>query len=248
MARKSSGTIPLALDLKEAIELITAIYERGGGSMTQDDIAALMHLSAKSSGFRLKLAALRNFDLIQTDGYSIRLTDRAKNIVAPTSAEEQQRAIFETFLLVTPFNYLFEKYAGGYLPEFTFLSNTLQKELSIPSEHKEKWVKLFNESGRAAGLLRDDSGKIRVLRTPSPTGGHVFDQSHDERRHIQREEEVTRKSDYEQPAIPKDGLFPVVLDETKRTAYVPLDLTKDDLEYLRGVLDLYVKRREPKTV
>lgn len=244
MARKSSGTIPLALDLKEAIDLITTIYERGGGSMTQDDIAALMRLSPKSSGFRLKLAAMRNFDLIQTDGYSIRLTERARGIIAPTSSQEQHATIYETFNLIPVFSYLYNKYCGGYLPESTFLSNTIEKELSIASEHKEKWVRLFTESGRAAGLLREDGGKMRVLRSPSPTGGFVFEQLPEEKRQAPKEEEGRRN--YGQNSVMNEGLFPVVLDETKRTAYVPLDLTKDDLEYLQGVLELYVKRRESR--
>jgi len=247
MARTSSGTIPLALDLKEAVELAKDIYERGGGVMTQDDIAALMKLSSKSSGFRMRLAAMRSFGLIQTEGQSVRLTQRARAIVAPSSAKEYQTTIVEAFISITVFAYLHGKYQGGYLPEDTFLANTIVKELSSPSEHKEKWVRSFTESARAAGLLREESGKMRVLRTPSPAGGFVSEQSHEKKRQEPREEEEQRKSDYEQKPMMNDGLFPVVLDENKRTAYLPLDLTKQDLEYLTGVLDFYVKRREAKT-
>src|SRR5437870_10798757 len=169
MARKISGTIPPYINLKESIDLTKAIYERGGGSMTPDDVAALMKSTVKSSAFRLKIAAMRGFGLIQTDGQSLRITQTGKAIVAPTSPDEYQTAILEAFNSVSIYESLHQKYQGGFLPEDTFLANTVVKEFSSPSEHKEKWLKSFKESGRAAGLLREEGSKTRVLRTPSLT-------------------------------------------------------------------------------
>ncbi|TMA04983.1 MAG: hypothetical protein E6J89_19560 [Deltaproteobacteria bacterium] len=246
MARKISGTIPPYINLKESIDLTKAIYERGGGSMTPDDVAALMKSTVKSSAFRLKIAAMRGFGLIQTDGQSLRITQTGKAIVAPTSPDEYQTAILEAFNSVSIYESLHQKYQGGFLPEDTFLANTVVKEFSSPSEHKEKWLKSFKESGRAAGLLREEGSKTRVLRTPSLTGGYMPEQRHDEGQQERREEQESRKQDRDyRTASASTGSFPVVLDEN-RCVLVPLDFSRDDLEYLQGVLELYVKRRETK--
>ena len=249
MARKSSGTIPPSINLKEAIDLTKAIYERGGGSMTQDDVAVLMKSTVKSSAFRLKIAALRGFGLIQTDGQSVRITQTGKAIVAPSSQDEYQIAIIDAFKSFSIYESLHERYQGGFLPEDTFLANTVVKEFSSPSEYKEKWLKSFKESGRAAGVLRDEGGKIRVLRTPSPTGGYMSEQRREEERQERqerREEQEPRKQDRDyRTASTSTNSFPVVLDEN-RCVLVPLDFSRDDLEYLQGVLELYVKRRETK--
>jgi hypothetical protein len=244
MARKSSGTIPPSINLKEAIDLAKAIYERGGGSMTQDDVAVLMKSTVKSSAFRLKIAALRGFGLVHTDGQSVRITQTGKAIVAPSSQDEYQVAIIDAFKSFSIYESLHEKYQGGFLPEDTFLANTVVKEFSSPSEYKEKWLKSFKESGRAAGVLRDEGGKIRVLRTPSPTGGYMPEQRREEECQERREEQEERKQDFDYKT--GSGSFPVVLDE-KRSVVVPLDFTRDDLEYLQGVLELYVKRRETRS-
>ena len=248
MARKSSGTIPPSINLKEAIDFARAIYERGGGSMTVDDVAALMKLSSKSSGFRLRLSALRGFGLIDTQAHSIHITQSARSIMAPTSQAEYQAALLEAFNSFSMYESLHQKYQGGFLPEDTFLANTIMKEFSSPSEYKEKWIKSFKDSGRAAGVLREEGGKIRVLRTPSPTGVIMSEQKPADEQQGHEEQEQQRKQESEYPIQISVGSFPVVLDEKKRTVLVPLDFNRDDLEYLQGVLELYVKRRETKNM
>lgn len=68
-------------------------------------------------------------------------------------------------------------------------------------------------------------------------------QAADERQDL-REEHEQRKQDFDRKQTSVSS-FPVVLDE-KRSVIVPLDFSRDDLEYLQGVLELYVKRRETK--
>lgn len=246
MARKSTGTVPPYISLKECIDLASTIYERGAGTMTLDDLATLMGTSIKSSGFRMKMVAMRAFGLLLTDGRSARLSPLGKAIVAPTSREERQESIFQSFNSIPIFGLLHEKFQGGFLPEDTFLANIIEKEYSSPSEYKEKWLKCFKESGKAAGILRDDNGKVRVLQTPSLTGSYMPEQRRvSSEQQEQREEHEQRKqdSDYRHGTA---GSFPVVLDE-KRSVIVPLDFSRNDLEYLQGVLELYVKRRETKS-
>jgi hypothetical protein len=245
MARKSSGTVPPHINLKESIDIAKAIYERGGGSMSLDDVASFIKSTVKSSSFVMKMGAMRGFGLVTTDSKSAQLTQLGKAIITPVSLEEQRTAILQAFNSISIYESLHQKYQGGFLPEDTFLANTLLKEFSSPSEHKEKWVKSFKESGKAAGVLRDVGGKTRVLQSPSLSGGFMAERLPDEERQERREEPEQRKPDIEH-RTEDAGSFPVVLDENKRTVFVPLDFTREDLEYLKGVLELYVKRREPK--
>ncbi len=245
MARKNAGTVPPYITLEESIEIVRDIYERGGGSMSLDDVASLIDSTVKSSAFAMKMGAMRAFGLILTDGKTVQLSSSGKSIVAPTSRQEQQAAVLDAFNAIAVYEGLHDKYKGGFLPEDTFLVNTVAKEFSSPPEHRGKWIKSFKESGRAAGLLRDEGGKIRVLQTPSLIGGVMPELRHEEQRQQPREEGQHRP-DREQQSPINDHLFPVVLDDSKRTAYVPLDLSKEDLDYLKGVLDLWLARKEAK--
>jgi len=243
MARKSSGNVPPWMDLREAIELIKTIYEKGGGSMGLDDLATLMNHTIKSSAFTMKMGAMRAFGLVNTDGQIVKLSSLGSAIVAPSSSDEYREAVFKAFNAISLYSSLHQKYRGGYLPEDSFLANTLQREFGVSSENREKWVESFKQSGRAVGVIRDEGGKIRVLQTPSPIGGQMEETKETPTRTkgepwlLGKRERIYEKDNEE--------VFPIILDETRRVI-VPINFDREDLEYLQGVLDLYIKRRESK--
>jgi hypothetical protein len=244
MGRPFKQTTPPWIDLKESLELVRQIYDRGGGSVSYDELAQIMDSTIKSSSFRMKTVALRAFGLIQSDGKNIRLTNLGQMVVAPASQDEYGEALFKAFNNMQLHAELYQRYKGGYLPEDSFLGNTIVREFNAPADTKEQWIKCFKRSGIASGILVEEGGKIRVLQTPKP----------------QSEPLMTPKP----PMSPKIGAgwdtplplrtlpppklgdsFEVVLDD-ERSVTVPKAFDREDLEYLQGVLDLYVKRREAK--
>ncbi|MBZ5498572.1 MAG: hypothetical protein LAP85_19425 [Acidobacteriia bacterium] len=247
---RTASSAPPTIDLKDAIALAKLIYDKSGGSIHPDDLASSMGTTVKSSGFQMKLVAMRGFGLIRTDKRSVTLTASGQAIVAPSSDEEHREMVLTAFNAIPLYRALHEKYRGGYLPEDTFFANTLQRDYKISSEHREKWVESFKQSGRMAGILKDEGGKIRVLQMPSSSlnGGVQMP--------------LPRESDtppVDSPnaigplashVVPKAmpylvDSFPVILDGT-RSVMVPLEFDREDLDYLNGILELYVKRRESK--
>lgn len=243
MARPVKESKPPHIDLKECLELVRILYDKGAGTMSYDDLARVMDSTVKSSAFRQKILALRLFNLVQTDGENIRLTQGGTAIVAPSSEQERQDAKFNAFTSIGVHAGLYNRFKGGFLPEDAFLGNAIVRDFKADQEDRDQWVECFKESGRAAGVLIDEGGKIRVLQSPkvisvtttpppfTPPSGREHD---------------TPPAPPPPPAPPlRDGTWAVPLDET-RTITVPVDLNREDLEYLQGVLELYVKRRESR--
>jgi hypothetical protein len=250
MPKKSTGIIPPWINLKEAVEIISLIYDKGAGSLNEDDLATLLDTTIKSSSFRMRLVALRTFGLIRTESQKIQLTPLALAIVAPSSPDERQEALLKAFTSISLHESLFNRYKGGYLPEDSFLANTIQREYDVQQGHREEWVECFKQSGRGAGILRDEGGKIRVLQTPISSTLSMSTTSRVKDREDMAEGNISRVMQDTYPATqahPKqaESSFPIVLDD-KRSVIVPLDFDRDDLEYLQGILELYVKRRESK--
>ena len=243
MARKSSGYIPPWMDLKEAIGLVKTIHKRGAGSVGLDDLASLMNHTVKSSAFTMKMAAMRAYGLVHTDGQISRLSSLGSVIAAPSSSEEYREAVFKAFNAIPLYSSLHQKYRGGYLPEDSFLANTLQREFRVSSENREKWVESFKQSGRAAGILRDEGGKVRVLQNPGPNGEHMLPETREVS--TSREEIGEKKGAASIAERETSDSFSVFL-EKGRSVIVPIKFDREDLEYLHGFLELYVKRRESK--
>jgi hypothetical protein len=237
MAKPNKFITPPWINLKDGLELISIIYERGAGSISSDELARLMKSTVKSSAFGMKLVALRKYGLIQTEGHAIKITQLGNAIMAPSSNEERQAAIFQSFNSIQLHAQLHQRYRGGFLPEDSFLANTLEREFNVSPDDKDKWVECFKESGKVAGVLNYEGGKIRVLQAPTASSGPNPPFS------------PLRQGDPlpppPPPPIDHKSHFEVVLDENRRVS-VPLELNREDLEYLQGVLDLYVKRRETK--
>src|SRR6267143_3349134 len=234
MARIAKETTPPIIDLKACLDLIGLIFDRGAGSMSYDDFARVMESTVKSSAFRRKLLALKLFKLIQSDGETVRLTQLAHAIVSPSSEQERQDAKFSAFTSVPILGGLYNRFKGGFLPEDTFLGNTISREFEVDQDDKDDWVNCFKGSGRVAGMLNDEGGKVRVLQSPKvsmilPTPPPItpFSPLFPANEHNPLPPQSLTKP---------EGTFPVLLDEN-RTVIIPVEFNRDDLEYLNGMLE-----------
>jgi hypothetical protein len=113
-----------------------------------------------------KLNAMKNFGMIGASGNTVALTELGTVIAAPESAQQLAQALAGAFLSIDVFRKAYEKFKGGILPEHHFLANSFQA-LGAPAPVKNGWAQQFRDGGIAAGLLRDEGGKIRVLTSPS---------------------------------------------------------------------------------
>src|SRR4051812_34214198 len=115
--RRAKGSRPPKIDLGAAVDLITEIYELAGGNTSLDELSEITQNSRSSSAFQQKLAALRAFELIETDSDRVSLSFVAEKIVAPEDPENRAMALKEAFLAVEPFASAYHKYVGKILPQ-----------------------------------------------------------------------------------------------------------------------------------
>jgi hypothetical protein len=166
MARKvGSFKEPPYLGLGEALEISHAVYSRMGGSAMRDDLAQVLGNTPSSSSFVKKMSALRAFGLMEENGpNNYRLTPLAYQIVAPGSRLEEARARLEVFRNINVFAKLHDQYKGKVCPETTYLANTIERDLGVPTGAKVRWAQAFLEAIESAGLQSMQGGRT-VIRS-----------------------------------------------------------------------------------
>ena len=118
----TKGPQPPRLSLRESVDIVTAIYERAGGEASADTLSEILGNTRKSSGYALKLSALKKYDLIVSDDEKTSLSDAAESIVAPRDVSQRMQAIKYSFLRIEAFKNVYERYIGKILPQDEFLS------------------------------------------------------------------------------------------------------------------------------
>ena len=127
---------------------------------------------------------------------------------------------------------------GAICPRIPFLRIHCNGTIKISSEHRDKRVESFKQSGRAAGILKDEGGKIRVLQMPtsSSNGGP---QMPSPKSLIHLPPTIRPISCRRHLALHRRlhsylvDSFPVILDGA-RSVTVPLEFDRDDLDYLNA--------------
>src|SRR5687767_9373462 len=77
------------MDLSDALQLVEKLHQNvGQGEASEDQLAAWMNLSPKSSGFRLRIGTARMFGLIESQGVGLRLTALGRAVMDPAQARK----------------------------------------------------------------------------------------------------------------------------------------------------------------
>lgn len=140
-----------------ALDIARRVEESGGGSLTEETLAVNLGLSAKSSGFRLKSLAARQFQLISKQGDTLFTTPVAKAIFKPTSGDDAQRGFREAFLSIPLFQAVAERYRGQRLPDSQTLRNVLEREFYVEHTRVQQAERMLLDSARDAHLLKHTS-------------------------------------------------------------------------------------------
>jgi hypothetical protein len=165
----SSVQKPPYLPLAEALRHTEEIHQNGAGSVSLESLSALLRNSVKSSSFRLKLNALRNFGLVEERGDTVSLTPLGLQYSAPTSPTERAAAAALAMQRIGMAQKLHSRFAGGILPSTESLANTLLREYSAPVPLNTAWAEFFVEALRTADLVSQVGGRTTVRRQPTVT-------------------------------------------------------------------------------
>lgn len=145
-------------DLSDAIQLAQAIHSHvGHGYCDDNQLAAWVDQSPKSSGFRVQISAARMFGVIETDsGGSHQLTPLGIQIVDVDQAREAKVC---AFLNVPLYKAAYEKYKGGTLPPPAALELDFVR-LGVAEKQKDKARIEFYKSAELAGFFEHGKAKL----------------------------------------------------------------------------------------
>lgn len=242
--KKRKGVPPI-LTMEQAVSIAGQIYKKAGSqSIFHEDLAEVFGNVTKSSGFILKLMALRTYGLIsKVDNQTSSLTELAIRLFSATSEQEEANARLEIFRNPQPFAILHDAYAGQLVPERKYLVNVLEKQTDISPDFREEWAKRFESEGRYAGIVfNDPKGRPAVRRTPGPVqAGEV----------TKRQEGEPPKAptlppslpiDFAGGALPKEEEYKIPTPSGLIRLYVPKDCAAEDLNVAKGLLELIINR------
>ena len=153
-ARQRSAFLFPAYGFNTALDIARRVEESGGGSLSEETLAINLGLSAKSSGFRLKSLAARQFRLIGKQGEILATTPVSKAIFKPTSNEDAQRGFREAFMAIPLFKAVSERYRGQRLPDSRTLRNVLEREFQVEHSRVQQAERLLLDSARDTHLLK----------------------------------------------------------------------------------------------
>jgi predicted nucleotide-binding protein len=143
--------------LKTALRVPLALEEKNSGNpMPPTDIAIAIDKSPGSSDFRMLLSSSIKYGL-STGSYNqskVALTTLARDIVAPTSEEVKNRALFQSALMPPLFKSIFGAYKGKKVPDMQFFQNALVRDFGVSRDQAARCATVFYENADYLGLIR----------------------------------------------------------------------------------------------
>ncbi len=172
--RAMSGFPSPYFDLDASIKVAEAVHTRGGGSCTADQLAAwLDYKSVRSGTYLTRVAAARQFGLVESASGRFSVTDRGMAIIAPVMPDDAANAKADAFLSVPLFAKLYEQFRGKQLPPEVGLKNLIKSPpFSLLPDRVDPSVRTFYNSATQAGYFSTTGDKSRLIRpgtTPTIT-------------------------------------------------------------------------------
>lgn len=169
-ARPQSGTGFPYFDLEQSIKVAEAVYGKGGGQCTPEQLAAWLDYKSTSSGtYNMRYYAAKHFGLVHAEKGVISVTDRAKAILAPIMPEDAAKAKVEAFLAIPLFAAIHDKFKGGTLPPEMGMKNLLHNSYKIVPERITQALRVLMNSAEQAGFFSISQDRSRMI-APAITG------------------------------------------------------------------------------
>jgi hypothetical protein len=155
-------------DFGIALQITQKVEFEGAGRLSEATLAISLNASAKSSGFRLKTLAARQFRLLTKERDMLSTTPLAKAILKPTTDEEKKRRIMESFMAIPLFNAVANRFNGQPLPTTQPFRNILEREFGVESNRTTEAERILMDSAREAGLLHTAGDRTYLLTEMTP--------------------------------------------------------------------------------
>ncbi|USU21010.1 hypothetical protein [Paraburkholderia fungorum] len=93
----------------------------------------------------------------------IAVTDRAKRVLRPQDPQDRLEGLREAVLNAPVISDVYGHYRGENLPDSQFFHNALTDTFGVPVDKVAEFQDIFIESLRAAELLNETDGKLRII-------------------------------------------------------------------------------------
>ncbi|AZO29799.1 hypothetical protein [Mesorhizobium sp. M1B.F.Ca.ET.045.04.1.1] len=148
------------MNLTDALDVAKALHDNVGlGECGEDQLAAWMKLSSRSSGFRVRLATAKMFGFIEspaTGTYTLSSLGRAA--VDPSRAA---KAKVEAFLTVPLYRLVYENYKGGILPPTAAFESDI-KTWGVASKQAARARQALERSAEEAGFFANGRNRLVI--------------------------------------------------------------------------------------
>lgn len=168
--KRERGTGFPLMNLGAAVDAIVTIG-RNGANHTHDAASTYLgHSTANSGAFRNKLAALRDWGLIERgDRNRVILSDLAKDLVLKSGEDGERELISRAFESCRVFDALYEDSAKSVPMDTHRLRTVAVMRLGVASEQADRFVDNFADSAVYAGLAKFDGDRITLLPRDAAT-------------------------------------------------------------------------------
>lgn len=148
-------------DLDNAVRVAKGIHNKGGITLTLEQLAAELDVAVKGGGFRLMYSAAKTFGLVTLNQGNVTLTDLGRRINDP-KAEPAAKA--DAFLTVPLYRAIYESHKSGTLPPSSGLE-TEMASLGVVKKATERARQVFQKSAQQAGFLAYGTDRLVLPAT-----------------------------------------------------------------------------------
>jgi predicted nucleotide-binding protein len=155
-----------AFSLQDAIRVAQTVTDFNGGKpMARLLVANAMKLSPGSSLFRDLVSASARFELTTGNFNSemIALTALGENVTRPRNPGERIEGMRTAMRAIPLFKQLLDHFNNSKLPTTEFLGATLERSFNVDASWSKDAAKVFVETARTVGVVRDVSGVPYVM-------------------------------------------------------------------------------------
>jgi hypothetical protein len=153
------------------VELAAAVHGPGGNVCTPEQLGGHLHYkNTNGGGFVARVAAAKQFGLIETAQNRYRITDRAQRILFPVRDADRRQGLLDAFLAVPVYRKTYEAHRGKTLPPEFGLRNYMRTEFGVPADRAALAVSVLLASAETAGFF-ETTGQRTQLIEPRIDGG-----------------------------------------------------------------------------
>ena len=159
------------MGLADALRMVEQIHRQGGGGgVPRNSLESIIASKPTSSLYDRKLAALKSYGLIETQGDMISLSPLGVAYATPVSPENKKQSALQAFRNIPLFDGLLIRFEGKPLPAINeFFYNLVAQSFKVPHEETSKWIREFIDGAKFADILVSEDGQ-EVVRLPGSVG------------------------------------------------------------------------------